>query len=120
MDKRIILTRKQKRQRAFLNACRKAFTLSNVYDECKNLNKSTNLGKRGGQLYTCQCCHGDFKSGDVEVDHLQPVTKLDTRQYNMSNQDVIDRVFVTIDQLQLLCIECHKVNTNNQRKLRTK
>jgi len=60
--------------------------------------------------YKCKICRGNFKTGDVQVDHIDEIGKF-TGDWN----DYIERMFCDISNLQVLCKDCHKKKTKKAR-----
>ena len=63
--------------------------------------------------YECEECHNIFKGKDVQVDHIEPAGSL------LKYEDLpsfTKRLFCEADNLQLLCKECHKTKTAEERK----
>ena len=54
---------------------------------------------------------------NVYVDHIEPV--VDPVKGFVSWDEVVKRMFVEADGLQVLCRECHDTKTKEERKLRT-
>ena len=105
---------KEKRRRInFLNACRKAFIFSNTFT-------NTYLKAQVGKKFMCAICNKLFPKCKMHVDHINPVTPYDKRQYEMTEQEIIERVFVESDEdVRCLCHECHDIVTKEQNKSRT-
>ena len=76
---------------------------------------STGRAKYG---YKCVACEEVFKSGDVKVDHIDPV--VDPKK-GWQNFDVyIERMFCDEDKMQVLCKGCHDEKTGIEREERKK
>lgn len=84
-----------------------------------------NKAKRGKKInwktgriaehYECNSCHKEFVLKDVQVDHkspIVPVTGFTTWD------EVIDNMFCEEDDLQVLCIQCHKIKSNAEKASR--
>lgn len=54
---------------------------------------------------------------NVHVDHIDPV--IDPQEGFVSWDKVINRMFCEADGLQVLCRDCHKRKTNDERKSKT-
>lgn len=68
--------------------------------------------------YKCAECKKHFVAVDVQVDHITPV--VDPKKGFISWDVFIDRMFVEIDKLQVLCKPCHKVKTDEEKQQRKK
>ena len=77
------------------------------------LGRKTN--KKTGKLamhYKCAGCAGEFTSTNIEVDHIEPVVAAT----GFESWDVyIDRLFCEKSNLQVLCKECHKTKTKEEK-----
>jgi cytochrome c553 len=78
------------------------------------LGRKTN--KKSGKLamhYRCACCHNEYTSKDVQVDHVEPVVNPTT---GFVSWDVyIDRMFCNSVNLQVLCKTCHNTKTAKEK-----
>lgn len=81
----------------------------------KNINGK--LSKRPNVAYTCAICQNEFKSTEVEVDHLIPVGKTPEFPPDNSNDwnEWILRLFCSVDNLRVLCKPCHRIKSNIDR-----
>lgn len=71
---------------------------------------------RVGYHYLCNSCHKEFPTKEVQVDHIHPIVNPD--KGFTSWDDVIDRLFCSVDGLQVLCTQCHKSKTAEENKTR--
>ncbi len=71
-------------------------------NQCK---KNARIGRN---QYTCAGCKGVFPNKEVNVDHIEPVV---TEQGFTTFDDYIYRMFCPIENLQVLCSECHNAKT---------
>lgn len=78
----------------------------------KRVNEATG---RTAQFYACSSCSKEYTSKEVEVDHIEPVVPLSGF---VSWDNVIERMFVTADKLQVLCTKCHKKKSAIETKQR--
>lgn len=89
------------------------------------------VNQKTGRLakhYKCNCCKNDFPAKDVQVDHINAIINPEIGFTNWD--DVINNLFCEIDNLQVLCKECHSSKTaleksiakerTNERKRKTK
>ena len=67
----------------------------------------TAKGVRGGKVYTCNSCFNNFKHRQVQVDHIKPVVSVGGSSKDMSIGEYADAVYCSMDNLQVLCKECH-------------
>ena len=71
----------------------------------KKKNKKTG---RLAQHYKCNACKKEFIATDVQVDHIKPVVSKE----GFSTWDMyIENLFCSIDNLQVLCSNCHSKKT---------
>lgn len=79
----------------------------------KKVNESTG---RLAQHYLCAKCKKDYPSSEVEVDHIKPVVNYKDGWTNWD--DYITSLFCLEDNLQVLCLDCHKKKTLKENKKR--
>lgn len=63
--------------------------------------------------YQCSECQSYYKRTEVEVDHIEPAGSL------KSFDDIgpfVERMFVGVDKLRVLCKTCHRKITNESKK----
>lgn len=63
--------------------------------------------------YKCAQCAEVFPGKEVQVDHKKPVI---AKEGFVDWDTYIDRLFCEDANLQVLCLECHKAKTNEERK----
>lgn len=71
-------------------------------------------GPRGGKQYTCNKCKKVFSSNKVHVDHIDPVVPVDTAALSMSWDTIISRLYCSLSNLQVLCVNCHKAKSRRE------
>lgn len=77
------------------------------------------LNPKSGRMakhYRCAACQQEFTSKDVEVDHISPVVSVEEGFIDYNT--FIERLFCTKENLQVLCIPCHRLKTKQEKKLR--
>ena len=82
--------------------------LANAYTETKINPASGRLAKH----FKCAICGGTFTSTNVEVDHINPI--IGSRGFTTWD-DFIERLYCSIENLQVLCTPCHKEKTKRER-----
>lgn len=68
----------------------------------------------------CLICEQFIPKYLMEVDHKEPVQPLDKTLDMMNADDLIDRIWTTLANLQCICKPCHKLKTKAEMKLRPK
>ena len=81
----------------------------------KKVNSKTG---RQAAHYTCNSCHMEFPSKEVQVDHIDPV--VDPKVGFVSWDEFIKRLFCSKENLQVLCLKCHKAKTKQEKEERKK
>jgi hypothetical protein len=64
--------------------------------------------------YLCAGCSKEFPAKEVGKDHIHPV--IDPAIGFTNWDDVIQRMFCEKDGFQILCSDCHKVKTDEERE----
>ena len=83
-----------------------------VLNAAKTTKKKNKLTGRVAQHYECNACKKDFPKKQVQVDHIQPIHH--TRDESWDS--FINMLFCNSDNLQVLCVVCHKVKTLKEKK----
>lgn len=66
------------------------------------------------QHFRCELCHEEFTAKDMNVDHILPAVDPDK---GFETWDIfIDRLFCEKDNLQAICVPCHKIKTLAEKK----
>lgn len=73
---------------------------------------------RKAKHFECNGCGGHFPQKDVNVDHVDPVVDPNTGFVDWDTY--IERMFCKADNLQVLCKDCHKTKSADERKARAK
>lgn len=81
----------------------------------KKENKATG---RIATFYECAECKKEFLAKEVEVDHIIPVVC--PKEGFTTWDNFINRLFCGIENLQVLCVACHKLKSAKERKERKK
>lgn len=68
--------------------------------------------------YECKKCKGIFGNKQISVDHVRPVVS-PTKGF-VDWDTYIERLFVGVEGLQVLCKSCHDEKTKKERKTRRK
>jgi len=69
---------------------------------------------REAKHYRCNGCAKEFTSKDVQVDHIKPI--IDPLVGFTTWDDYINRLFCEKENLQVLCVDCHKIKTAQERE----
>ena len=83
--------------------------------ECKAKAKRTYKGplKRQKFEYQCNKCKNWFPDKKINVDHIHPAGSLNNAQ---DLPGFVERLFCEIDNLQVLCEQCHNFKTQKEKK----
>lgn len=71
---------------------------------------------RHGKEYQCEQCRMLWKQRHVQVDHIIPAGSLRCAE---DLPGFVSRLFVGPDKLRVLCLDCHKAITKEQRSANT-
>jgi len=74
--------------------------------------------KRMSAHYKCKKCKGDFPTSQVQVDHIKPI--VDPKIGFTNFEDFAQNLFCPIENLQVLCKECHNKKTSKENEARKK
>jgi 5-methylcytosine-specific restriction endonuclease McrA len=72
----------------------------------------TGANKRIKFEYQCNECKGWYPDKKINVDHICPAGSLKSAQ---ELPGFIERLFCEVDNLQVLCTDCHDKKTANER-----
>lgn len=78
------------------------------------------VNKKTGRMakhYKCNCCGEEFPLKEVQVNHIRPVVPVEGFT---TWDEVIERMFCEQDGLEVLCVPCHKLRTEEENILRKK
>lgn len=83
--------------------------------ECKQNAKRVYVGSNKRQKFEYQCnqCKNWFPDKEINVDHIIPAGSL--KNLNDLPQ-FVEQLFVEVDKLQCLCVNCHYIKTQAERK----
>ena len=99
--------------RAFIrSAMRKAWMRWPPKYECLRAARRPYVGPNKKQKWEAQCahCHNWFMLKDVAVDHVRPWGSI----VGLSLEEAWARLLVGIENLQVLCRDCHAEKTKNE------
>ena len=84
--------------------------------------KAASVGKkinwrtsRLAEHYKCNSCNKEFPAKEVQVDHIQPI--IDPAKGFVNWDVVIENMFCEQENLQVLCLTCHKAKTLAERAI---
>jgi len=63
--------------------------------------------------YRCNACGNWFPEKQINVDHIVPAGKLNNKQ---DLPDFVETLFCEVDNLQVLCSNCHDSKTKKEKK----
>lgn len=104
---------------AFLSFLRSALRRQSMYwkpiQEIKKLNRRPYEGENVRQKweYQCSICKDWYCSKEIEVDHAKPVGSLLSLD---DLKDFVNNLFCEIDNLRILCKNCHSQVTKTQKQ----
>ena len=110
------MTTKKKKKKynqtsAILNALKRSFSRSPIVKEKMNevrteetwYKKDGTPAKKPRVLYLCATCGNRHMSKNIQCDHIIPVIPPEIPAKHMSWETIVQRLFVSRDQLQVLC-----------------
>ena len=81
-------------------------------NEAKTEKKTNVKTGRLAQHFQCAICQAEFPATGVQVDHVNPIVGID----GFTTWDIyINNMFCEKENLQVLCIACHKSKTQGER-----
>lgn len=94
-------------------ALRAAFSRYPVRFQAKKLAERKVEGKRHKYEYICAACKKWYQAKETHVDHIVPCGSLKTYK---DLPKFVETLFCEVDNLQILCTDCHKKKTADERK----
>ena len=79
-------------------------------NEAKTEKKTNPASGRIAQHFKCAACGDEFTAKNVQVDHVVPIGP------ERSWDEFIEALFCEQDNLQVLCLTCHKKKTKEEKK----
>lgn len=73
--------------------------------------------KRQKYEYQCNVCKNWYPAKEINVDHIVPAGNL---RCSEDLPGFVERLFCEIDNLQVLCINCHDIKSKNDLLLKSK
>jgi len=86
-------------------------------NEAKTEKKTNSATGRLAQHYKCCSCGGEFSAKNVQVDHISPVVDPDKGFIDWDT--FIENLFCEPENLQVLCLVCHKAKSAEEKAVRT-
>ena len=80
-------------------------------------NRCLQLARRERGFYECKSCNKLFGRKEVHVDHIQSVVSV--RDAWIDWNTYIARLFVSAEEMQVLCVNCHSSKTLLENELRS-
>lgn len=93
-----------------------SLTLKKVRIEKQKLNKNGEVSAKKDVYYRCRMCNGEFKAKDVQVDHIDPVIPSGKTINEMTYDEIVERIFCNLSNLQVLCKPCHTKKTKDEKQ----
>jgi 5-methylcytosine-specific restriction endonuclease McrA len=79
-------------------------------NEAKTEKRINPKSGRLAQFFRCASCGNEYTAKDIQVDHIVPIG------YDKSWDEFIHGLFCERDNLQALCVTCHKKKTKEEKK----
>lgn len=83
--------------------------MSDTYISCLEAAKK-------GNKYTCAICGLPTVKTKCEIDHITPIAAGYKPQHELTDQEMLERLFCCLDNLQVVCKECHAKKTLEDRR----
>ena len=107
-------------------AFREIFAMSPVHKEVytkarvdlPRYKKDGSVSKIPMVMFRCSGCKNLFNRKDCNVDHIKPVMPIGESIQTISIIKLFNRTFCDVDNLQVLCKECHKIKSKSENQER--
>lgn len=89
------------------------------YETINNAFVGTQVNASSGRLakhFRCADCANSFPSSKIQVDHVHAI--IDPKVGFTNWDDVVNAMFCEKDNLQCLCLDCHKTKTAQERAIK--
>lgn len=96
------------------------FNQSSLYYQAYQRQLSHLKGVRGGRKYICASCKKSFVKKDTQLDHKEPVIEIGKSSSDYTWYELVSRVFCDIDNLEVLCKNCHNKKSAKEAEERAK
>ena len=103
-----------------LSAMRRVFSKCHIAREVEKKALVREKGPRGGARYLCAVCLQPFGSREIHRDHIEPVIPVGRHAKDMTWDEIYHRIFCSVDNIQVICVKCHKIKSKDEAKLRKK
>ena len=68
----------------------------------------------------CPKCASYTPLYKMQIDHISPVVPTDRTLVDMDANELVDRIWCVVENLQALCPECHRQKSKEENKQRRK
>lgn len=102
-------------------ALRRAFSRSDLHKEASLKNRIEHYDPNRPRCLKyswCNSCGEVVPSWRTQLDHVLPVVPLDKKLEQMTWDELVSRMWCSIDNLQTLCEVCHGAKSSFERKER--
>lgn len=96
------------------------FNQSSLYYQAYQRQLSHLKGVRGGRKYICASCKKSFVKKNTQLDHKEPVIEIGKSSSDYTWYELVSRVFCDIDNLEVLCKNCHNKKSAKEAEERAK
>lgn len=107
------------KERGMLNGTiKRVFSRSALARKVRDAARAESKGPRGGKQYTCAACGSVQGLGKINVDHRDPVIPVGKHYSELSWHQFLSRLWCSEDNLQVLCVTCHKAKSKEEARVR--